>query len=368
MSFSLNLFIRADASSIIGLGHLYRTLVFAKYALQYGTKVHYFCRDHDGYDYSWLLKHGVALTVRQSRKELVFDSVENSTDDKDWLGVSSIDDSDEFNMLLSQSVKDKTIVLVDHYGVDICWENSVREYCDQLITISDKASRKYGADIVVDPTFNRVPEEYLNYVNGNTQVLTGGNMCFIDNRFLELKSGALSRRKRKAKVSNILIMFGGADPLNLTDKLLEQLISSGMRHNLNIVIGSANKHKAQIKKKYSYLSFIKIHYNTTEMPKLTAEADLAIGAAGSACWERAVLGLPSIIVPFESNQLDIAHSLNKVHAAEIVTLEHFSSLSERVALLCKSYKNRKILTENSSTICDGQGALRLYTRLVNKYV
>ncbi|BBW92223.1 hypothetical protein PS1M3_23100 [Pseudoalteromonas sp. PS1M3] len=368
MSHLFDLYIRADASSVIGLGHIYRTLVFAKYVMQHGAKVYYFCRAHDNYDYNWLLEYGVEIYIGKSHNQAELDSVENNAGYKSWLGTNSIDDSNEFILLLSQSPKEKVIVLVDHYGVDFYWENRVKQHCNQLITISDIASRTFSADMIVDPTFNRLPQEYLCCVKYNTQVLTGASMCFIDNRFLELKNETLNRRFNVSAVDNILVMFGGSDPLNLTSKLLDQLIDAEIQYSINVVIGAGNQCKNDIENKYSNIPFITLHFDSKDMPKLTSEADLAIGGAGSACWERAVLGVPSIIVPFESNQLDIAHSLDRANAAEIVYLEQFSSLSERIVLLCENHKKRKLLTKNSSIICDGQGPFRLYTKLVDKYV
>jgi UDP-2,4-diacetamido-2,4,6-trideoxy-beta-L-altropyranose hydrolase len=51
------------------------------------------------------------------------------------------------------------------------------------------------------------------------------------------------------------------------------------------------------------------------MAKLIAEADMAIGGAGSATWERCAMGLPSIIMVLAENQNIAAKDL---HSAGVV--------------------------------------------------
>jgi len=45
---------------------------------------------------------------------------------------------------------------------------------------------------------------------------------------------------------------------------------------------------------------------------------LAIGAPGSTTWERAVLGLPCVLVPFAANQVDVAAAMQAAHAAIVI--------------------------------------------------
>ena len=48
------------------------------------------------------------------------------------------------------------------------------------------------------------------------------------------------------------------------------------------------------------------------MAGLIARADLAIGAGGATTWERACLGLPTLVVAIAANQLPFAEALDQV--------------------------------------------------------
>ena len=58
-----------------------------------------------------------------------------------------------------------------------------------------------------------------------------------------------------------------------------------------------------------------LHVDTPHMARLTAEADIGIGAAGSSVWERCVLGLPSAMVVLAENQRPAAAALAERNAA-----------------------------------------------------
>ena len=52
-----------------------------------------------------------------------------------------------------------------------------------------------------------------------------------------------------------------------------------------------------------------------------ARADLALGAAGTASWERTCLGLPSLVVPVAENQLQGANALVSAGVARCLNLD-----------------------------------------------
>jgi hypothetical protein len=52
-----------------------------------------------------------------------------------------------------------------------------------------------------------------------------------------------------------------------------------------------------------------LHVDTQDMPRLTLEADLAIGAGGSTTWERCVLALPTLLLILAANQREASAAL-----------------------------------------------------------
>jgi RimJ/RimL family protein N-acetyltransferase len=97
-----------------------------------------------------------------------------------------------------------------------------------------------------------------------------------------------------------------------------------------------------------------------------AEADLAIGGAGTSTWERCCLGLPSISIRLAENQSTIARNVAVAGAA--VDLGDISSL-DRLALVeairrLRDPPTRREMAAAAARICDGLGARRAVGHLI----
>jgi spore coat polysaccharide biosynthesis predicted glycosyltransferase SpsG len=98
------------------------------------------------------------------------------------------------------------------------------------------------------------------------------------------------------------------------------------------------------------------------MARLTAEADIAVGACGSSTWERCALGLPSVMVVLADNQRPAAAAMAALGAALVVDAEapDFDVVLDRALMrLLTDQGLRRQLTERSAGLCDGQGAPRV---------
>jgi RimJ/RimL family protein N-acetyltransferase len=93
------------------------------------------------------------------------------------------------------------------------------------------------------------------------------------------------------------------------------------------------------------------------MAEILLEHAIAIGAPGTTAWERACLGVPSIIIPLADNQRTIATNLVKTDSAILVEPEQIK------AHLTSSYKtlvlNWSKYHLNSLKLCDGLGVKRV---------
>jgi len=362
-------YFRVDASSMIGLGHLYRCTVIANTAKMHGFKVHFICRENTTYDYNLLKKMELDFTLLSSSEHnQITDEIGRKEVYSGWLGATSREDSRQvIDIIKSSNVKHK-VIISDHYGTDKEWDDLVVVYCDVLVKLSDRPITKTSADIVLDQTLERDRSEYNKVTANDCEVLAGTKYSLINPAFLKLRDEAIKRRRNNNVLQNVLVSFGGSDPLNLTKRFFEHLANYPQPISYDVVCGSCNPHLLEIQETIDKLTEnnynISLHIDTSEMPKLMLNADIAVGAAGSACWERAILGLPSIIVAFENNQIDISSSLKDKRAALTVELEHFESdITESMALLCNDLDLRKEISINSSLLCDGHGAERLITRL-----
>ena len=92
------------------------------------------------------------------------------------------------------------------------------------------------------------------------------------------------------------------------------------------------------------------------------QADLAIGAAGASAFERAALGLPSILVTLADNQRGICRLMVKAGAAANggdLGGALASQLHDQVTHLLSDGLARQRMAQAASALVDGQGAARV---------
>ena len=98
----------------------------------------------------------------------------------------------------------------------------------------------------------------------------------------------------KEKVQKVFISFGGADPQNYSDRLL-QIISKPtyQEYNFQVVLGRA-KHNVEELMKYNEYEHIDVQYDVPNMPELMSHCDIGVTSRGRTGYELAMLGIPSL--------------------------------------------------------------------------
>ena len=98
-------------------------------------------------------------------------------------------------------------------------------------------------------------------------------------------------------VKDIFVGFGGADPQNYTDRLLQIITASAAydRYQFHIVIGRA-KRNAQALLAYGQRENIEVLYDIDNMPEVMSKCDMAMTSRGRTGYELALLGIPTIAI------------------------------------------------------------------------
>jgi spore coat polysaccharide biosynthesis predicted glycosyltransferase SpsG len=107
---------------------------------------------------------------------------------------------------------------------------------------------------------------------------------------------------------------------------------------------------------------VRVHVETKDMAGLMAAADLAVGAGGSAAWERCTVGLPTVLLVQAENQEPAARALAERGAAEVIDARapDFEAAFDRAFTgLARSPERRAKLSRISAGLCDGEGAGRV---------
>jgi UDP-2,4-diacetamido-2,4,6-trideoxy-beta-L-altropyranose hydrolase len=194
-------------------------------------------------------------------------------------------------------------LIVDHYDLDSRWERQLRQFTNKIMVIDDLANRQHDCDLLLDQNLHEDLEgRYENLIPKNCSKLLGPRYALLRPQFDRYRKNSI---ERDGRVKRILIFFGGGDPTNETAKSLHAMRSLKMPEiALDVVAGSSNPHREEIKSICSAMQNTTYHCQVDNMAELMAAADLTIGAGGTATWERCCLGLPSISIVLAENQLE----------------------------------------------------------------
>lgn len=257
-------------------------------------------------------------------------------------------------------------VVFDHYGLSSREHRAMGQGRPVLI-IDDLADRPLGADIVVDSGPARTAEDYNGLIPDDARLLLGPNFAPVRPEFAALRETALAWRGEP--VQRILVSMGLTDVGGVTARIVERLRLRIGETGLDVVLGAGAPSLAGLTKVARRDARLTIHVDTPHMARLTAEADIAVGGAGSSTWERCTLGLPTLQVILADNQRAAAEAVAARGAALVVDagVDDFDAQFDRaLTRLLIDADLRRTLAARSSELCDGQGAARTATAFLQR--
>ena len=316
-AYIMNIAFRVDASSQIGTGHFMRCLTLADVLSQRGAQIRFISRH--------LLEHLQGLLLNRGYEFMMLESQANENVDdlvhSHWLGTTQQYDADEALQLLSDRIWDWLVV--DHYALDARWESKLRQIVKNILVIDDIADRLHDCDILLDQNYYAdMDSRYTGKVPTDCRLLLGPHYALLRDEFRQWRQQV---KPRTGPVKKILVFFGGVDADNFTGLTIEALAGLGSCGlQIDVVIGAQHPYREQIESACSEYMF-SCYVQTNRMAEFMAKADLAIGAGGSATWERCCLGLPSIILIVADNQSQAVFDLEQ--AGVVINLGDARSVS-----------------------------------------
>jgi UDP-2,4-diacetamido-2,4,6-trideoxy-beta-L-altropyranose hydrolase len=361
---------RSDASLIIGTGHVMRCLTLAEALTARGVRCRFIGREHPGNLLEMIRQHN--FDVHRLPVDLGAVAKDASTDNgrssyAAWLGSDWATDAAQTRSALGDSGVDWLIV--DHYAVDVRWEQSIRPACRNLMVIDDLADRMHDCDLLLDQTLGRDACNYGHLVPNACTVLTGPRYALLRSEFAKLRDYSL-RRRMVSQFKHLLIAMGGVDEPNATSRVLEALKDCPLPDDcrISVVMGRHALWLNQVRLLAQQMPWAtEILVNVRNMAKLMADADLAIGAAGGTAWERCCMGLPSLIVVLAPNQRAGAAAL--AATGSTVSLggvgEVRRTLSPAMQWVLQAGR-LPAMSEASRTLADGEGASRVTSTILER--
>lgn len=354
---------RCDASLSIGSGHVMRCRTLASELQRRGATVTFLCRRQAG-DLISLLEQEFAVLTLPEQSLAPCDGLEGRTLYSAWLGCSQGTDAAQCLEALAQAgITSARWLVADHYGLDASWEAQLLAgltngtASPKLLVIDDLADRPHKADLLLDQNFfgEATEQRYQGLVPPHCRQLLGPHYALLGSEYPQLHPLVPPR----TELRRVLVFFGGVDPANHTGQALEALMDLALAHlAVDVVLGRQSPHRQSVEELVARRPHTTLHGPLPSLAGLISRADLAIGAGGATTWERACLGLPSLVVAIAANQLPFAKTLDQ--AGHLQLLGNGASVNAeqiRSALLARIAEPYAGVGGHDLT--DGWGASRL---------
>lgn len=150
----------------------------------------------------------------------------------------------------------------------------------KIINFEDDGEGIHQADLVFNALYN--DSEFKQVYSGEKYYISGKNFMFYN------------PIKIKEKVEKVLITFGGADPQNYSDRLLNIISKEEYaKYKFIVILGRAKDNVGKLLE-YNKYPNIEVVHDVLNMPELMKECDIAVISRGRTGYELAMLGIPSI--------------------------------------------------------------------------
>jgi UDP-2,4-diacetamido-2,4,6-trideoxy-beta-L-altropyranose hydrolase len=338
-----SLLIRADASIAMGTGHAMRCLALAQ-AWQ----------DAGGRAVFAMAEATPAIQARLAAERCEVISISSA--------AGTAEDASQTIALGKEQTAEWIVVDGYHFTTD--YQRALKAAGFKILFLDDYGhAQHYSADLVLNQNVCARAERYLDR-EPQTRLLLGPRYCLLRREF-----GAWREWKREVSplCHHVLVMMGGSDPENLTARVIQALALARLEDvETTVVVGGSNPHFAMLQNLATQSGQkITLRRDVSNIAEAMAEADVAISAAGSTCWELCLLSLPALLVDVADNQSELARELDRrgcaVHVGDrTVSVEKIAAQLKR---LVGSQDLRQSLSRCSRELVDGDGALRVVSVL-----
>lgn len=335
---------RTDASLDVGYGHVMRCLALAD-AFKLLGKESCFIFSHNGDALSKeVAERGHEYRVLASSLSSSFNYTEQI----------------DANSTLSILPRATRLVVVDHYQLNKEWEQEISFSGIPILAIDD-IFRPHCSQFFLDQNIINSQHGYDENISNECISFLGPRYALLSTSFQNLRSCV----KVRSKIEKLIIFFGGTDPDNDTEEALLGALAANKEFIIDVVIGKNNPHRSRLSQ-LCCSTHCTLHIQTPHMANLMLDADLAIGAGGSASWERCCMGLPALISIQADNQLPIATTLHQSGAAINLGMANILSyIDYRTALESINCSLIQNMSTVAMSITDGNGASYVASSIIS---
>ena len=302
---TINTAFLTEGSSEMGMGHVYRSITFARALLaNLGVKAYF------------LTKSGG--NVIKLIEDENFPTIKLKEDDEIVYHLKKLD----INLIVIDNLDFKEEIL-----------KQIKDTVNANVVMVDNLTPKNDgyADIVMSLVRSNFSNKNIYNKNIETMYFCGPKYLILRDEFDIFKN----KKDLKPKIEDILLIFGGSDPSNHTTTVLKKL-SDDVR--VNIVLGPEFKHFNDLDKilKKKPSDNVVIHKEPGNVAELMYNADLVITSPGLSMFEAVYVGSPVLVISQNALQNRYYSPLNYeylIKKSDIANLEEYmqdlSSLTKR---------------------------------------
>ncbi|ONI42797.1 cytidyltransferase [Candidatus Epulonipiscium fishelsonii] len=258
-----------------GMGHIYRCLELA-----------------DGF----YVKPDIYYDINQTDKSLFGETTHNI------IGINGLNE-----LLTILSLKKYDIIINDILDTSIDYMIALKN-CNsvkKIVNFEDNGEGALKADLVINSL----------YQHSDVPSIKTGQSYYICNKLFKFYNPI----KIKDDIKCIFVSFGGADPQNYTDRVLQLICQDKYsKYNFIVVIGKAKQNK-QTLLDYNFYKNIEVLLDVKNMPENMSKCDIAITSRGRTGYELAIMGIPTIAM---------AQNIREEHHEFISTENGFTYLGQ----------------------------------------
>ncbi len=334
------LIIRADASVNMGTGHVMRCLALAQ------------AWQGEGGDCIFALAAAGPSVEKRLRTEQV--EVFN-------INAPAGSQQDAAQLVELAGEHHASWAVVDGYQFSVEYQHALKSGGLRLVVLDDTGhSGAYVADVVLDQNAHAAEKLYQQRET-YTRLLLGSRYSMLRREFKPWREW---KREIAGVGHKVLVTMGGSDPQNhtlLVIQALQKIHLDGFE--ARIIVGGSNPHVDSLQLAVAQgLGSTCLVRNVTNMPELMAWADVGVAAAGSAAWELAFMGLPTIFTISAEHQQPIADAAQaEGTGTNLGSLSEAKKLrlTEVVSELLLDAPRRREMAANGRRLVDGAGADRV---------
>jgi UDP-2,4-diacetamido-2,4,6-trideoxy-beta-L-altropyranose hydrolase len=287
--------LRADASGLIGVGHVMRSLALGEALLDAGFDVVLASVDLPAGMRKEANKCGITVVDLQC----------------DAFG------SDDALATLSLNA---AVLVIDGYMFERKFFGELENRAANFVVIDDNVETNALAPSVVINQNPHATAEMYSHLLGKPRLLLGLQYALLRREVREATKQSINPVAGK-----VFVAMGGSDFLQLTSPIVDGL--KDLDIEICVAVGPTNSQRQQIEETVRSIPRSRMIPQTDYITEL-ASSSLAILAAGSSLWEAAALGVPSIGLIVADNQLGLANASQESGFSVVFDLRAKSSIEE----------------------------------------